>query len=130
MPKSGGSHGSAPKKIAGRTSGYSLRFVAAIFTLLLFLCTGVAIAADGEPSSDGSPNADLSAPPAEPGGVELEGRRTATSETFELPDGHLETRIYGTPINYRDPDGTGSRSKKTCKKPRATSSPMGKTASI
>jgi RHS repeat-associated protein len=38
-------------------------------------------------------------------GVELPGKRTVTSNTFELPNGELETRLYQTPVNYRDEDG-------------------------
>jgi hypothetical protein len=30
---------------------------------------------------------------------------SASSETFSLPGGQLETRIYPAPINYRDGDG-------------------------
>jgi RHS repeat-associated protein len=36
---------------------------------------------------------------------ELPGRRTATSNTFLLSDGQLETRLYEVPINYRDEEG-------------------------
>jgi RHS repeat-associated protein len=37
--------------------------------------------------------------------VELPGKRTATSNTFALSDGTLETRLFQTPVNYRDEDG-------------------------
>src|SRR4029077_3025152 len=37
--------------------------------------------------------------------VELPDERTATSDTFSLPRGERETRIYQTPINYRNPEG-------------------------
>ncbi len=44
--------------------------------------------------------------PSESGsGVELKSERTATSETFRLPDGSRETRIYESPIHYRGADG-------------------------
>lgn len=36
---------------------------------------------------------------------ELPGRRTATTRTFELSDGQLETRIFEVPVNYRDEQG-------------------------
>jgi RHS repeat-associated protein len=38
--------------------------------------------------------------------VELESERTATSKTFRSDDGSLETRIYESPINYRDDEGS------------------------
>jgi RHS repeat-associated protein len=40
-----------------------------------------------------------------PGAVELPGKRTATSDTYELHSGLLESRIYGTPVNYEDAEG-------------------------
>jgi RHS repeat-associated protein len=40
------------------------------------------------------------------GAIELEGRRTATAETYRLPSGSLETRVYATPIHFRDESGT------------------------
>jgi RHS repeat-associated protein len=51
--------------------------------------------------------------PSDPGGAssvpkvvaELEEKRTSTSRTFRLSNGELETRIYETPINYKDSDG-------------------------
>jgi RHS repeat-associated protein len=43
--------------------------------------------------------------PAPPTGPELLAKRTANSETFALPGGERETRIYEAAINYRDADG-------------------------
>jgi RHS repeat-associated protein len=43
--------------------------------------------------------------PAPPDGPELVAKRTANSETFALPGGERETRIYQAPINYREADG-------------------------
>lgn len=40
-----------------------------------------------------------------PGATELPEKRTATSDTYELHSGMLETRIYGTPVNYEDAEG-------------------------
>jgi len=40
-----------------------------------------------------------------PSGVELPGKRTATSDTYRLDSGELETQVYGTPVNYRDEEG-------------------------
>ncbi|MGN6586911.1 MAG: DNRLRE domain-containing protein, partial [Solirubrobacterales bacterium] len=37
--------------------------------------------------------------------VELPGKRTATSDTYRLGPGELETRVFGTPVNYLDPEG-------------------------
>jgi hypothetical protein len=74
--------------------------------MLLLLCTGIAIAsADDDASSNAGSNADLTAPPVDPVGVELDDERTATSQTFLLPDGNRETRIYESPINYHDSEG-------------------------
>jgi RHS repeat-associated protein len=61
-------------------------------------------------SGDASPGAEpdgtaLDSPPSEPASIELESERTATSQTFQLPDGELETRLYGSPVNYQDPQG-------------------------
>ena len=57
--------------------------------------------------------------------------RTATSQTFLLPDGSHETRIYQAPINYRDaPKEIGSRSATPLKnRPTARVSPTPPTAS-
>jgi RHS repeat-associated protein len=74
---------------------------------LLALGTGIAFASQGESASESSEAAaaSLSAPPEAPTGVEVKSDRTATSETFRLPDNSFETRIYGSPINYRDSAG-------------------------
>ena len=40
-----------------------------------------------------------------PSGVELPGKRTATSDTYRLDSGELETQVYGAPVNYRDEEG-------------------------
>jgi hypothetical protein len=37
--------------------------------------------------------------------TELPGRSTATSRTYRLEDGSFETRLYETPVNYRDEEG-------------------------
>lgn len=72
--------------------------------MALLLCTGIALAADGE-AFQGALNPQLSASPSEPDGRELEAKRTATSNTFALPDGRRETRIYEAPINFRNQEG-------------------------
>jgi hypothetical protein len=58
-----------------------MRLVVAVAAALLALGSGVAFAS------------------------EVAVDRTATSQTFSLPDGELETRIYSEPVNYRDEEG-------------------------
>jgi RHS repeat-associated protein len=43
--------------------------------------------------------------PAPASAEELPNKRTATSDTYRLHSGMLETRVYGTPVNYEDPEG-------------------------
>lgn len=71
------------------------RFTLALLALVL-LCgfSGLAFA-DG----DEAPG-EVSASP-----IELPEKRTATSDTYELHSGLLETRIYGTPVNYENDRG-------------------------
>src|SRR6188768_1660837 len=76
-----------------------MRLVVVAAVALLALSSGVALA-DSEHSSLGSDPSTSSAPP-----VEVQADRTKTSQTFSLPDGQLETRIYPVPINYRDEEG-------------------------
>ncbi|MDQ2629574.1 MAG: DNRLRE domain-containing protein [Actinomycetota bacterium] len=65
----------------------------------------MAIAAQESPGVTGSNTGKLSAPPVRDPGVELKDRRTANSRTFALPNGLRRTRIYQTPIHYRDESG-------------------------
>jgi hypothetical protein len=69
----------------------------AVAVLLLSLGSSIALAdqAEGEAQGAGSLSAEAEPLP----------RLTANSETFALPDGDLETRIYPEPVNYRDEDG-------------------------
>jgi RHS repeat-associated protein len=86
----------------GRNSVKGIRLVTAVAIVLLVLFSGIAIA---EQSEAGDGNSALSASlPTEPG-PEITADRTATSQTFRLPDGGRETRIFANPINYRDPEG-------------------------
>ena len=78
--------------------------LAGLVLLLLLLCSGGALAAQGAPEQEPS-DPSLSAPPPEPKGIELEGKQTANSETYLLPGGERETRVYAAPVNYRDDDG-------------------------
>lgn len=72
-----------------------IRLVMAVAVLSLSLGSSIAFA-----EQDGS----ATAPSAVPAG-EVVAERTATSQTFHLPDGGLETRIFANPINYRDEEG-------------------------
>jgi RHS repeat-associated protein len=79
-----------------------IRLVAAVATMLLVLGSGIALAEQNE-ASDVNPALSAS-PPLEPG-PEVKADRTATSQTFRLPDGSLETRIFTSPINYLNAEG-------------------------
>ena len=68
--------------------------------LLCALSAGQVIAEPEESSSQR-----LEAPPESETGVELDARRTATSETFRLSSGALRTVLYESPIHYRDAEG-------------------------
>jgi RHS repeat-associated protein len=73
-------------------------WVVAAAAALIALSSGVAFA---EPDSETGP--DPSTGTASASAVQVE--RTANSETFTLPDGRLETRIYPAPVNYLDEEG-------------------------
>ncbi len=80
-----------------------IRLIAAVAIVMLALAaTSIALAEQDEPSE---PNPALSEAPAADPGPEVIADRTATSQTFELPEGARETRIYSSPINYRDEEG-------------------------
>jgi RHS repeat-associated protein len=85
----------------------SIRLVVAVLAVLVICGSGIALAAQDGPESEGAPTTaeELSAPPLEVSGPELESKRTATSQTFVLPDGARETRIFEAPVNYRDNEG-------------------------
>src|SRR6476646_3105039 len=74
----------------------------ALITLLVVLAAAVGVASGEEAGNDGSCSAaGTDATPVR----ELPGRRTATSDTYLLSDGQMETRLYEVPVNYRDEDG-------------------------
>ena len=81
------------------------RMSTAVLVALAVIGSSIAFAYGEDAPNIGPDEATLSAPPSEPEGQELEGKRTATSQSFLLPDGTHETRIFETPINYRDGDG-------------------------
>ncbi len=80
-----------------------MRLMAAIAILLVVIGSGIAAAQDETQSSGNDPL--LSAAPDSEPAPEVVADRTATSQTFRLPNGGLQTRIYQTPINYKDEDG-------------------------
>jgi len=89
----------------GKVRRAPLKFLSLVLVLLLALCSGITFAYGDDSQSTSADEVVLSAPPSDPLGSELEAKRTATSETFLLPDGARETRIYASPINYWDEDG-------------------------
>jgi RHS repeat-associated protein len=82
--------------------GIRLIGVVAAVLLLLAIGSGIAFA---EQDEAGNTDPALSEVPAAEPGPEVVADRTATSQTFELPGGALETRIFPNPINYRDDQG-------------------------
>jgi RHS repeat-associated protein len=77
--------------------------IAILLSLLLMSWCGLALASDGSPDAAQDTN-NLAAPLSDEG-VEIPSERTATSQTFRLPDGLRATRIFETPVNYRDANG-------------------------
>ena len=73
--------------------------------LLLLVLAILCIAMLPIASSAGQTEEGESAGAAAPSGVELPGRRTTTSDTYRLDSGELETRVFGTPVNYVDAQG-------------------------
>lgn len=80
-----------------------IRLVGAVAIMLLVLGSGVAFAEQGEAAQASDPT--LSSPPDAEPGLEIIADRTASSQTFRRDDGVRETRIFGSPINYRDAQG-------------------------
>lgn len=79
-----------------------IRFVAFALVMLLAVSSGIAFAEQSKPADEAGP---LSAALEESEGVEIPTKRTATSETFRLSGGELETRVFDSPINYKDSSG-------------------------
>jgi RHS repeat-associated protein len=67
--------------------------------LLLGVCSGFALAADDSQQETGV----VGIP--DPEGAEIAADRTATFQTFQLPNGSREARIFESPVNYRDENG-------------------------
>jgi RHS repeat-associated protein len=79
-----------------------------IIVLVVAGLAGAAVASGANGDSAPSDEADaaaLSAPPSTSEAEELPAKRTATSDTYELPSGERETRVFQTPVNYRDAEG-------------------------
>jgi RHS repeat-associated protein len=89
----------------GKTPRKAVFVVGAVFALLLLICSGIALAAGDEPPEGSGPSEALSASPPDEPGTEIKADRTATSDTYELPSGERETRIYESPVNFRNADG-------------------------
>jgi RHS repeat-associated protein len=79
-----------------------IKVFAATLVALVICAIGIAFAAQSGLVGSGAAKASASEPPAEEPGVELPQKRTATSDTFQLPDGARETRVFETPVNYRE----------------------------
>jgi len=77
-----------------------IRLIAALGAVLLgLIATSIALAEQGERSET---DPALSEPPVAEPGTEIVADRTANSETFRLPNGERETRIYAEPVYYDD----------------------------
>lgn len=79
---------------------YGLLFALLFAAFALFAVPLAPSAQSDEESAEPSLEA-----PTPLGAEELPDKRTATSDTYELHSGMLETRIYGTPVNYEDAEG-------------------------
>lgn len=80
-----------------------IRLIGVVAAVLLALAATSVAWAEQDEANDTNPT--LSEAPAAEPGPEVVADRTATSQTFRLPDGSLEARIYDQPINYQDADG-------------------------
>jgi DNA-binding beta-propeller fold protein YncE len=84
-----------------------LRLAVATVVALLAVGAGMAVAQQDDAESESSQTADSQpgAPAAPDPDTEVTSARTATSKTYRLSGGRLETRIYAAPVNYRDGKG-------------------------
>jgi RHS repeat-associated protein len=80
-----------------------IRLVAALVVMLLALGSGIAFAEQDDSAQATDPV--LSSPPAADPGPEVIADRTANSQTFRLPSGELQARVYESPVNYLDNEG-------------------------
>jgi RHS repeat-associated protein len=78
----------------------------AVAMVVLAVGSSMTLAAGGESSNEPKDAAEPQAvSPETPEGVEIKSARTATSDTFRLPDGAREARLYEAPVNYKDGEG-------------------------
>ena len=96
-------------------NGTQLKFGSLAFLILLLVSALTVGAASGEESEGGASTAasEAAVTPVR----ELPDRRTATSRTFELSNGQLETRLSQAPVNYRDQDGEWERIDESLEEP-------------
>jgi RHS repeat-associated protein len=87
-----------------RFPGKALRLLVAIGVLSILLGTSFALAASQDEQANRA-DTDLSASPVTDVAKEIPAQRTATSQTFELPSGAREVRLYQAPVYFRDEDG-------------------------
>jgi RHS repeat-associated protein len=85
---------------AGRSLALRLSLGAGVAVVLVWASVAIALAAP----SDVTGTTPAPAPQTEEA-VELPGADTATSQSFRLPDGVRETRVFAAPINYRNAEG-------------------------
>ena len=81
---------------------YGLLFSCLLAAIVVLASSVTAPSAQSEETAGESVTSDIAAPPS---AVELPDKRTATSDTYELHSGLLETRIYDTAVNYQESDG-------------------------
>jgi hypothetical protein len=74
-----------------------------LLPLLLAIVLAILVSG-GVASGEDTSQVEESVSASEPA-VELRKLRTATSSTYQLPDGQRETRLFEVPVNYRDDDG-------------------------
>lgn len=105
------SSGGPPEPVTGASFRKGMKrrlgLVGFLFALLMIV-VGAGIAVADEQSAGADDPAANEGAAIEPQGSqaeELPGERTATSVTFQLPDGSREARIYESPINYLDGKG-------------------------
>ena len=85
----------AKRRWLARRALQGLQLTALTFALALVLGAGIA-SGDGEVPSEEAPSEQR---------TELPGKRTATSNTFRLPSGELQTDLYEAPVNFEDDEG-------------------------
>ena len=77
---------------------------AVLLSLILVSALALAVSSARGESAEGSASDGMAPSGADPV-RELPDKRTATSATFELHSGMLETRVYDKPVNYEDAQG-------------------------